>query len=334
MFDMNYRIVTERDGAVIVDTKEETKNFRFLPLISISVEASVSNLTDFATVVLSGFLMNQKIGLEKYFKTGDKIKIYFGYGSVLNNEFEGYIDKCTYNGQDFIINCIDELFIFKKSVKDKEFKNVSLLKIMQYLASEVNSEIKIVTDVDLTYDKYVIHEATAFDVLKKIAEDTKFNIFFLGNKNELHVHGAFIEKFGEVIYSMQQNVEKFDLTYISKEDKKLKVVIEGTDINGKSFRLEKGNATDNNDIITLKPSGINIEQAKKLLESTYNNRFRDRYDGSLTGWLIPYCRPGFTAKIKDLDFEERISFYYVDSVVSEFSESGGKRTVKLGFRVG
>jgi hypothetical protein len=77
-----------------------------------------------------------------------------------------------------------------------------------------------------------------------------------------------------------------------------------------------------------------LEKAKKLLESTYNNRFRDRYDGSLTGWLIPYCRPGFTAKIKDLDFEERISFYYVDSVVSEFSESGGKRTVKLGFRVG
>lgn len=328
MFDMNFRITTIRDGKKIV-----TKT-TILPLIGISIEKSVQNLADFATISLSGFSFNRKLNLESLFKGGDRIKIELGYDDQLINEFEGYIDATPYNENTFLIKCIDELYTFKKPVPDKAFKDVQLTDLLQYVSKAVSSEIKVVTDVSMKYDSFIIHDASGFDVLKKIAEDTKFNIYFLGDKKELHVHGAFIEKFGDVTYSMQENVEEFDLTYITKNEKRLKVIIEGTETSGKAYRLEKGDSTDNKEIIKMHLSGVNVDEAKKLLETTFTNRFRDRYEGSLTTWLIPYCAPGYTAKILDEDFPEQKSSFYVDAVTTEFSDTGGKRNVKIGFRVG
>lgn len=334
MYDMNYRITTKRDNEVIIDTNQKTQNSTYLPLVSISVEASIQNLTDFATVVLTGFVMNECINFEKVFKVGDSIKIEFGYDENLINEFEGFIDKVNYDKDDFVISCIDALYLYKKPVTSKEFKNISVKDLCRYISKEVNTEFTVVCDIEMKYDKFVISDATGFDVLKKIAEETKFNIYFITSKNELHIHAPFVEKTGEVIFSMQNNVEDFDLTYISKEDKNLKVIVETTDINGKQYKFEKGTAQDNKNVINLKLSSVSQEQAKELMETTYKSNFRDRYEGSITGWLIPFCSPGYTAKIIDNDFPEKRSYYYVEAVTTVFSESGGKRTVKLGFKVG
>lgn len=334
MLDMNYRITTKRNGITIVDTDQTLPNAKFLPLDSISVEASIQNLADFATIILAGFVMNECINLERFFKVGDEIKIEFGYDKTLVNEFEGFIDKATYKGNDFIINCIDALYLYKVPVKSKEFKNISVKKLFEYVSSEVNSEFKVICDIEMNYDKFVIYEATGFDVLKKVAEETKFNIYFDTQKKELHIHPPFIEKTGEVIYDFSKNVEEFDLTYISTDDKKLKVIVEATDINGKQFKFEKGQAQDNSNIIKLQLSSVSKEQAEKLLETTYKNNFRDRYDGTITTWLVPFCRPGHTAKIIDNDFPQNRSKYYVEAVTTEFSENGGKRIVRLGFKVG
>lgn len=333
MYDMNFRISTKRAEKTIVDTA--TPRFSVIPLVSIVVESAIQNLSDFATITLVGFVMNEPIGLEKVFKVGDRIKLEFGYDNILNNEFEGFIDKTSYNGDDFVINCIDALYLYKKTVKSIEFKNKNIRQILEYVSKEVNSNFKVVTDVEMIYEKFVIHNATGYDVLKKIADETKLNIYFLTKKDELHVHPAFIEKTGEVIYSMQDNIESYDLTYILKEESKLKVIIEATDLKGKSYHFEKGNSSEEKDIYKMKVDGISPAQAKELLDLTYDTRYRDRYEGSLTGWLIPYCCSGYSAKIIDSDFPNQTSIHYVESVTSEFSEdSGGKRTVKLGFRIG
>ena len=85
------------------------------------------------------------------------------------------------------------------------------MKLCEYISSEVNSEFKVVCDIEMNYDKFVINQATGFDVLKKIAEETKFNIYFNTEKKELHVHPPFIEKTGEVIYDFSKNVESLEL---------------------------------------------------------------------------------------------------------------------------
>ena len=57
------------------------------------------------------------------------------------------------------------------------------------------------------------------------------------------------------------------------------------------------------------------------------------YEGAIDTWLIPFVQPTYTAKIKDEDYPEKDGKYYVVGVNTSVSESGGKRTVKLGIKV-
>ena len=59
----------------------------------------------------------------------------------------------------------------------------------------------------------------------------------------------------------------------------------------------------------------------------------DGYEGNITTWLIPYCKPGDTAELRDEDYPEKDGRYFVQAVTTEFSRDGGKRTVELGFRL-
>lgn len=58
-----------------------------------------------------------------------------------------------------------------------------------------------------------------------------------------------------------------------------------------------------------------------------------RYEGSFTGWLVPYVDPGDSVKLHDADYECKDGTYYVTGIEVSFSKDGGKRTVKLGRRL-
>lgn len=66
----------------------------------------------------------------------------------------------------------------------------------------------------------------------------------------------------------------------------------------------------------------------ELLRRTY-----DGYDGTITGWLIPECKPSDTVTLHDEDYPEQDGSYFVRSVKTSFSSQGGKREITLGFRL-
>ena len=68
-------------------------------------------------------------------------------------------------------------------------------------------------------------------------------------------------------------------------------------------------------------------------ETELKRRTFDGYDGSIDTWLIPECRAGDTAEIHDTDYPHKEGTYFVRSVTTEFSSSGGKRKIELGFRL-
>lgn len=75
------------------------------------------------------------------------------------------------------------------------------------------------------------------------------------------------------------------------------------------------------------------QSAKKVAESEYNIWCYDGYEGSLTGWLLPYVEPSYKVTIKDDDYQEKTGDYYVIATEVEFSSSGGVRKVMLGKRI-
>lgn len=327
MLNMCQKVFISRDGSPI-EVLESGVN---IPIYDIKVTSSTVNFADTAIITMPETIMNRVIDYQKYLGVGDYIVIQMGYDEVYETEFEGYIEKMELDGNAIRVYCMDALFLFKKDIKDFQFKTASLKEIAEYVVSQIDSSYKVVCDFGITYEKFVIHNATGYDVLKKLQEETHANIYFRTDKKELHIHPAFLEKGGDVLYSMQHNVATSNLSYKRSRDNKLQVVVESTDIKGNVKRVVKG--WEGGNTITIKVGPVLESDLDVIAENAFKARNRDQYEGTFTTWLIPFVQSSFSAKIVDSDYPENTSTHYVETVETSFSENGGVRTITLGVRL-
>lgn len=310
--------------------KTGDKIYRLGLVESIEIICDVDNLADTATIVLPEAVLNQVLNFEEKIKRGSEVVIQLGYNDDLKTEFTGFIQRITNDGS-LIIHCEDALFLFRVAVPDKEFKNATLKQIAEYLVNVVDPSFTVNCDYGITYEKFTIHQATAFDVLKKLQDESKGNIYFDNSNKVLHIHPAYVEVGSKVNYSYHVNVETANLEYKRKEDKKVEITIESTDSKGKLKSVTVG--TTGGDKTTIKVGAMSEVDMKKVAESALQKQLYDGYEGTFDGWLIPVVKPTDSAHIEDLDYPYKTGSYYVKSVTTKFSSSGGVRTVKLGIRL-
>jgi len=304
--------------------------YKLALLDSVEIHKSVDLLADTCTIILPGSAYNKSLRVEQQIRRGDQVTVWLGYDGNLIKEFEGYLLNINTDDGSLTLNCEDDLFLMRKAVPDKQFTNQHVKQIAQYIVEATGAKIKVFCTLTIDYDKFVISKATAYDVLKKIQEETKANIYL--KNGELHIHPPYIEKFGSVRYSFQQNIESSDLKYIRKEDKQIEVVITSTGKDGK--KKEKRFGSTGGDQITLDGYGLSEASMKQRAETEYNLRWFDGYEGSITTWLIPYVEPGYSAEIKDEDYEFKDGWYYVTAVTTTFDANGAARKPQLGKRLG
>ncbi|MFE3849080.1 hypothetical protein ACFX5D_13995 [Flavobacterium sp. LB3P45] len=318
---------------IIWDIKFKTAGvtYSLQTVASIDVDCSVDNLADTATITLPEAVMNQVLNIGNEVKRGSEVIIKSGYDYKLETEFVGFVQDIVTNDSSLKILCEDALFLFRKGVKNVELKPTSLAKIAQTLIDQIDPTFKLVCDYDIAYEKFVIHQATGYDVLKKLAEETKANIYFNTNKKELHVHAPYLEKGGEVIYSMQVNIEKSSLEYKKAIDRKVEVTVESTNVKGKVESFTAG--TTGGEKITLKVGSVSAKDLSTIANAELLRHSADMYEGSIDTWLVPFVQPTYSAKIKDEDYPEKDGKYYVTGVTTAINESGAKRTVKLGVKL-
>lgn len=245
---------------------------------------------------------------------------------------------------------------YRKGIKDKAFnKNVSVKTILQYIINSINPKIKLVCDYDMVYESFTIYQATGMDVLQKIQEDTRSDIYFkmtisnnLGksideiNVNEfdegnleLHVRMPYIENksldINHCDYSMQHNIESSNLEYIETADKKVKVKIVTNSITGYVKQVEYGHA--DGEEFEYKINRISEPDMKKIAEQEFKKLIKPGYSGTFTGWLLPFVAPGYSIGIFDEDFPEKDGDYIVVGVNTTYSEAGGIRTITPGIKI-
>ena len=298
---------------------------------TIEIECSVDNLADVAFITLPDAVMNQILNIEDKIGRGTEVTIKAGYDKKLETEFEGFVTDIQTNNSSIKIVCEDALFLFRKSIKDVELKPTSVTKIAEYIVSQIPGSFKVVCDFDIAYEKFVIHQATGYDVLKKLAEETKANIYFNTAKKELHIHPPYVEKGGDVLYSYQHNIESASLEYKKAIDRKMEVTVESVDKNGKVQSYTTG--TTGGDKTTLKVGAVLPSELKRIADAELIKRSADGYEGSFDTWLVPMVKPTYSAKIVDKDYPEKTGKYYVVSVKTTISSSGGKRTVTPGVKL-
>lgn len=301
---------------------------------TVRVRRSVDTLADTAEVVLPGMLHGKAIEIEDHIAVGDRVKIALGYDNELKSEFEGYVSRIGTDGGSIKIECEDQLWLTRKPVSDREFRNVTVNELLEAVTTEVGGgELKVNCLYDFKYDKFTIHNATGWDVLKKVQDEVKPNIFI--NNGILWVVPKYMYGSAkEVEYDFSRNIEKggTGLEYRREEDRRVLVVVEGERRDGTKVRVEEG--VTGGDRVTLKLPGVTDEESMRttakqvLAEKSYTG-----YSGSFSSWLRPAVEPTNIAVLHDPDYEYKDGSYWITAVETEYSRSGGKRKITLGKRL-
>lgn len=305
--------------------------YRLKMVEKVSIKRSVELLADTATVTLPATVFNKTISIEDKIKVGDAVEIELGYNDDLKTEFKGYLKSIKTDGGSLTLELEDGIYLFRKSVKDEEMKDASVKKILENICSQVGG-FSVSCDYDFTYDKFVINNATGYDVLKKIQDEASPNIYL--KDKVLHVHPQYAEIFGEARYDFGKNIERegTDLKYKSEDERKFLIVVEGTDETGATVSVEKG--VTGGDKMTLKLPGVSSRSSlEQKAQSVLEQKVYTGYEGSFQTWLVPYVDAGYKVAITDPDYEVKNGTYYVISVETTFSKDGGVRKVTLGKRL-
>ncbi|MCI5744026.1 MAG: hypothetical protein MR321_10350 [Bacteroides sp.] len=305
-------------------------DFRLGMLDKVEIHRSVELLADTATIVLPGSEYNKALDVESLIKRGDPVSISIGYEETgLREEFRGWIQRISTDDGSITIECEDDLYKFRKSLPNEELKAVTLESLLKKVISGIGESYKLDCTYSWTYEKFVINTATGYDVLKKVQEESGADIYLADDT--LHVHAPAEAVGDDVFYNFSLNVEECDLTYRKAEDRKVQVVVKATMPDGTVKEIETG--TTGGDKVEIRCATSDEASMKKRGETEVKRLSFDGYDGNITTWLIPYCKPGDTAELKDEDYPEKDGRYFVQAVTTEFSRDGGKRTVELGFRL-
>lgn len=307
--------------------------YRLAMIESVSVKRSVEELSDTAVITLPASVYNKALDIESKIRRGDRVTVELGYDGNLMQEFDGYLESITTDDGSLKLNCEDGLFLYRVSLDDAELKGASVSSILKHVNSRISEaypneeSLGLSCDYDFSYDKFVIRGATGYDVLKKIQEEAKPNIYLKGRT--LHVHPQYAEVFGHVRYDFGTNIEKSELKYRNAADRKMMVVVESKGSDGKVIKVEEG--TTGGDKTTINVSGItDTASLRRIAQEALAHKVYTGYEGSFTGWLVPYCDAGYKVTITDKDYEVKNGTYYVLGVETEFSQAGGVRKVQIG----
>lgn len=324
MFKMSYNI--------------EIGTYRLKHVESVKISRSVENLMDTATIVTPATVFNKALEVQSKLKPSMQVKIQLGYDDNLKTEFEGYLKSVKTDGGSLTLECEDALYLFRGSVKNAEYKNITVKNLLQRIIRELeqgNEDLKklhITLDCkfDFSYEKFTTVNASGFEVLKKIHDEAKPDIFLKGNV--LHVQPLYADMgLPTVAYNMSVNIDRdgMNLKYRRADERKLKVTAKGKNSAGKEISVTIGEP--NGDTETINFPGVTTEaQLKELAQTAHDGKVYEGYEGDFTAWLVPYIEPGYSVMLKDDDDEVKNGKYYVLKVDTTFDSSGGKRIIGLG----
>lgn len=299
-------------------------------LDSVEIKRSVETLADTAVIKLPAAEYNCALEVEEKIHRGDTVSIRLGYaevGSVI--EFEGFVQRIGTDNGTVTVECEDDLYRFRKELKDAQYKDITLDSLLRKVIAEIGGGYDVRSTYSWKYGKFVVSCSTAFDVLKKVQEESGADIYLDGKTLHIHAPGEKVGK--EVLYDFSRNVQKCDLKYCRAEDRKVRVVVKALLPDGKVKEIETG-ATGGTKV-EVKCASNDDRSMRSRGEAEVKRRSFDGYEGSITTWLFPHIAPGDSAALHDYDYGYKDGRYFVNSVTTAFGPSGASRKVELGFRL-
>lgn len=305
---------------------------RLAALKGVTVQASVLNLSDTAVIELPARRFGRQTEVRDNIAVGDEVTISLGYDGDNALEFSGFVKRIGREKESLKVECEDALYLLRKSVVDKEYKDVTLKALLSDVLSQVDGglTVDVETAYDMKYDKFVTFHATALDVLKKVHDDTKADIWFEGRT--LHIKPVYGKPEGDeaVTFDPLVNMQANDLKWVDSRDKNVEVEVRFRKPDGKIEKQTYGMSGGEKKIKYVEIS--DTKALKEAAENEYNMWNYSGYEGDFTAWLVPRVKAGGTVRLRDSERKEDAR-YYVTGVEIEFGQNGAKRKVKLGMKL-
>ena len=144
-------------------------NYKLGMIAAVCVHKSVELLADTCEIALPGAQLNQALDVESRIRRCDAVTVKFGYKETgLVEEFRGWLQRIATDGGDIKLFCEDDLFTFRKDIPNAVLKGVSLADLLGHVIKGVGRDYKVSCSYTWTYAKFVIHDATGYDVLMKV----------------------------------------------------------------------------------------------------------------------------------------------------------------------
>lgn len=293
---------------------------------SFKVDSSFQNLTDTAEIIIAKSLyLDQDKRVFELLKAGDPVIIKGGYNGEYQEEFKGFISEVL-DDLPVMIKCEDNMYVLKRTKCHCSYKSVNLAKLLRDI---VPSNFSI-NAADMELGSVLFKNFTVSQALQELKDKMGIYSYFVGDtlvSGKIYQDNPETEK---VKYVFGLNIIQNDLKYRTKDDMRLKVTMTSYQSNGKKIKVTVGD--DDGQEQRLICTNVTSEtELKKRAQKELDRLKIDGYQGTLTGFGIPYVKHGFTAEIVNYENPDKDGNYYVDAVTTSVNNNGAyRRTLKIG----
>lgn len=324
--------------------------FRTTGVHDVRIRRSMHSFVDTATVVLPSIarIKNKKGQLNpgvvttgNQFADGDKVTIKLGYDNANTTEFEGFVTRRDLN-MPLEISCEGYSYQLRRNKVSGYWKEITVKDLLAKAVEGTDITINCNTDIVLTNVKAI--NAPGIELLNFILKQTEgaISLFFISAKvlwaglvySDIG-SGKDVAGIGEAKYRLGWNCPREnDLKQRTLSDNPvvvnyLKRTPEGTIFSGTSTETAKLARQYKKVLNHLKETFV-----KQLADEKQDRLNYLGYEGKLTGFLKPYCIPGYKVYITDTRYPDLTGYYLAESVEIRFGVKGARRIIEIGPQIG
>lgn len=316
----------------ILDAKIEIGQYVFRSVNDVEITKSFAELGDTAIIKLPTNFTVRQSGIDEFaenaIKIGDKVVVTLAYeGKYSGVEFTGYVKKISPK-IPLEIHCEDAMWLLRRKTIKKSWEKTSLKEILKEVVKDTPIELSKNIQ-DITLDKWIIQNANGAQVLASLRNDLLLSAF-IDDEGKLYCGLEQLTNIGQsVVYDLNYNLVENNLSFRSKEDRRirLKYTYIGGDNKKKSIEIGDSDGEERTYHTSVISDQIIL---KKMAVSELAKLKYDGFDGDVVSFLIPYATRGMKAIIIDKEHPKREGNYFINKVVTTFGTGGARRKVTIG----
>lgn len=325
MFALSSQITIGKYSGVKVHEVKITKSiFEY-------VDRAVIKVPITARIIREGEITTVSAETAKLFSEGDPVTINLGYNGNLQEEFTGFVSRINFS-TPLEIECEGYSYQLRKKNFTGTLKKVQLADLLKVLTKDTDIVIDNSIDQNFLIDQFILTGKSGTDILEELKQTSGSLIKFFFTGKVLWAGLQFLKTKYDVKYRMGWNVIKdseLKLRDASKDKYQVNWVGEKKD--GTKVKMSAGK----DGVVKTKTSHtFTDEQVLQGFADTEHKQLSyDGYEGKIKTFGAPYCEPGCVAAIEDLRYPERGGRYIIESVESNYSTQGFRRSVGIGYKL-